>query len=458
MELLEGNMAGASKPDPVSTKQQRIAELAKQCPEMGFTSLAHHIDLRWLYEAYLRVRPDGAAGVDGQTIADFNANLRGNLESLLNRAKSGTYRAPPVRRVHIPKGTGGDTRPIGIPTFEDKVLQRAVVMVLEADYEQDFLDCSYGFRPGRSAHQALDAVWQQTMGIGGGWVLEVDIRKFFDNLDHAHLRELLRHRIRDGVLLRLIGKWLNAGVLEDGNLTFPEAGTPQGGVVSPLLANVYLHYVLDVWFEREVKPRLKGRAFLVRYADDFVIGFACEEDARRVLEVLPKRFGKYGLALHPDKTRLVPFQRPSPQAKPPDSSGRGEPGSFVLLGFTHYWGRSRRGFWVVKRQTAQGRLSRALKTIAQWCRLNRHQPLAEQHHTLGQKLRGHFAYFGITGNGYALSRFREAVVGIWKKWLARRRRHGFLSWLVYSRLLKRYPLPPAVVVHSVYRRAGQPVT
>ena len=226
-------MAGASKPDPVSTKQQRIAELAKQSPEMGFTSLAHHIDLRWLYEAYLRVRPDGATGVDGQTVEDYTANLRENLQSLLDRAKSGTYRAPPVRRVHIPKGARGDTRPIGIPTFEDKVLQRAVVMVLEPVYEQDFLDCSYGFRPGRSAHQALDAVWQQAMGNGGGWVVEVDIRKFFDTLDHAHLRELLRQRIRDGVLLRLIGKWLNAGVLEEGAVTYPEAGTPQGGVVTP---------------------------------------------------------------------------------------------------------------------------------------------------------------------------------------------------------------------------------
>jgi RNA-directed DNA polymerase len=451
-------MAGASKPDPVSTKQQRIAELAKQSPEMGFTSLAHHIDLRWLYEAYLRVRPDGAAGVDGQTVEDYTANLRANLQSLLDRAKSGTYRAPPVRRVHIPKGTGGDTRPIGIPTFEDKVLQRAVVMVLEAVYEQDFLDCSYGFRPRRSAHQALDVVWQQTMGIGGGWLVEVDIQKFFDTLDHAHLRELLQRRIRDGVLLRLIGKWLNAGVLEDGTLTYPDAGTPQGGVVSPLLANVYLHYVLDVWFERDVKPRLQGRAFLIRYADDFVLGFACEEDARRVLAVLPKRFGKYGLTLHPDKTRLAPFQRPPQQTSSTDSSRGGRPGSFDLLGFTHYWGRSRRGLWVVKRKTAQGRLSRALRTMAQWCRLSRHQPIVEQHHTLVQKLRGHFAYYGITGNGRALQQFREAVVRIWKKWLSRRRRRGFLSWTVFGRLLRRYALPPPVVVHSVYRRVSEPVT
>jgi group II intron reverse transcriptase/maturase len=380
-------------------------------------------------------------GVDGQAGEDYVTNLGDNLRSLLDRAKSGTYRAPPVRRVHIPKGTVGDTRPIGIPTFEDKVLQRAVVMVLEAVYEQDFLSCSYGFRPGRSAHQALAAVWQQTMAMGGGWILEVDIRKFFDTLDHAHLRELLRHRIRDGVLLRLIGKWLNAGVLEEGSLTFPEAGTPQGGVVSPLLANVYLHYVLDVWFEREVKPRLKGRAFLVRYADDFVMGFACEEDARRVLDVLPKRFGKYGLALHPDKTRLVPFQAPPHQPPAAGSAGGSQPGSFDLLGFTHYWGRSRRGSWVVKRKTAQGRLSRALTMMAQWCRSNRHQPIAEQHQTLVQKLCGHFNYYGIAGNANALRRFREAVLRIWQKWLSRRRRRGFLSWEVVHRLLQRYALP-----------------
>jgi RNA-directed DNA polymerase len=288
-------MAGASEPDPVSTKQQRIAELARQSPHMGFTSLNHHLDRRWLVEAYNRTRKDGAPGVDGQTGEDYGVHLRENVVALLDRAKSGAYRAPPVRRVRIPKGTGNETRPLGIPTLEDKVLQRAVVMALEPIYEQDFLNCSYGFRPGRSAHQALQALWQQAMDLGGCWLVEVDIRKFFDTLDHAQLRQLLRLRVRDGVLLRLIDKWLQAGVLEDGGLTYPEAGTPQGGVISPLLANVYLHYVLDVWFEEVVKPCLKGRAFLVRYADDFVMGFACEGDARRVLDVLPKRFGKYGL-------------------------------------------------------------------------------------------------------------------------------------------------------------------
>jgi RNA-directed DNA polymerase len=455
MEPLEGNMPGALEPDPVSTKQQRIAQLAQQAPSMGFFSLAHHMDLRWLYEAYLRVRPDGATGVDGQTAQDYAADLGDNLRSLLERAKSGTYRAPPVRRVHIPKGTGGDTRPIGIPTFEDKILQRAVVMVLEAVYEQDFLDCSYGFRPGRSAHQALDALWQQTMAMRGGWIVEVDIRKFFDTLDHARLRELLRQRIRDGVLLRLIDKWLNAGVLEDGQLTLPAAGSPQGGVISPLLANVYLHYVLDVWFAEEVQPRLRGRAFLIRYADDFVMGFACEEDARRVLDVLPKRFGKYGLTIHPDKTRLVAFRPPTPSAKADTGSGS-SPGTFDLLGFTHYWGRSRRGTWVVKRHTAPSRFRRALTTIAEWCRYHRHRPIAEQHHTLGQKLRGHCAYFGITGNGEALRRFRDAVVRVWRKWLSRRSRGQPIPWDRFTRLLQRYPLPAAVPIHSVCRRVANP--
>jgi group II intron reverse transcriptase/maturase len=220
-------------------------------------------------------------------------DLEGNLQSLLDRAKSGTYYAPPVRRVHIPKaGSATETRPLGIPTFEDKVLQRAVVMVLEAVYEQDFMDCSYGFRPGRSAHQALDALWHKTMAMGGGWILDVDIRKFFDTIDHGHLRAFLKRRIRDGVLLRLIGKWLNAGVLEDGCVTHPETGSPQGGVISPLLSNLFLHYVLDEWFEHEVRPRRKGQSFWIRYADDFVMGFSHEGDARRVLAVLPKRFAK----------------------------------------------------------------------------------------------------------------------------------------------------------------------
>jgi RNA-directed DNA polymerase len=275
----------------------------------------------------------------------------------------------------------------------------------------------------------------------------------FDALDHAPLRDLLQRRVRDGVLLRLIGKWLNAGVLEDGEQSFPATGSPQGGVISPLLANVYLHDVLDTWFEDEVKPRLKGRAFLIRYADDFVLGFAQDEDARRVLDVLPKRFGKYGLTLHPTKTRLVAF-RPPRRSDRPGAGTAPPPGTFDLLGFTHYWGRSRQGNWVVKRRTAPSRFRRALQRIGQWCRFNRHRPVREQHQTLGQKLRGHFAYYGITGNGEALRRFRDAVAGLWRKWLMRRQRRGYIPWDQFLRLLERYPLPPPVPVHSVCRGVG----
>jgi group II intron reverse transcriptase/maturase len=329
-------------------------------------------------------------------------------------------------------------------------------MVLEAVYEQDFRDGSYGFRPGRSAHQALEALWGQTMKMAGGWVLEVDIRKFFDTLDHGQLRDLLRRRVQDGVLLRLIGKWLNAGVLEDGGITHPETGTPQGGVISPLLANVYLHEVLDVWFEEQVRPRLKGHAHLVRYADDFVILFAEEEDARRVMDVLPKRFGRYGLTLHPDKTRLVPFRRPDRLRRPFVGGDEPRPGSFDLLGFTHFWGLSRNGRWVVKRKTAKSRFSRALRRVAEWCWKNRHLPLAVQHRTLVQKLRGHCGYYGITGNGDALARFRYELTHRWKRALDRRSQRAYLRWERFRELLRRFPLPNASPVHSVCRPVANP--
>jgi len=448
-------MAGAQEPVDVSTKQQRIAQLARQSPEMGFTSLAHLIDLDWLKEAFDRTRKDGAVGVDGQDGKDYAANLESNLKSLLERAKSGTYQAPPVRRVHIPKaGSATETRPLGIPTFEDKVLQRAVVMVLEALYEQDFKPCSYGFRPGRSAHQALESLWKQTMAVGGGWVVDVDIRKFFDTINHGLLRDFIKRRMRDGVLLRLIGKWLNAGVLESGCLTRPETGSPQGGVISPILSNIFLHSVLDDWFEREVQPRLKGHSFLIRYADDFVMGFSCEEDARRVMDVLPKRFAKYGLTIHPDKTRLVPFERPHHDPETANSAERTPPGTFDLLGFTHYWGRSRNGNWVVKRKTSGSRFRRGLAALSDWCRHNLHQPIEDQHRKLSQKLVGHFAYYGITGNSQFLGRFRTATTWIWKRWLSRRHRGGRMNWERLTRLLERHPLPPAIAIHSVCRPAA----
>jgi group II intron reverse transcriptase/maturase len=424
----------------VSTKLQRIAEAARRHPARAFTTLAHHIDLDWLREAHRRTRKDGATGIDGQTSDAYAANLEDNLRSLLARFKSGAYRAPPVRRVHIPKGDGTQTRPIGIPTFEDKVLQRAVAMLLEAIYEQDFLDCSYGFRPKRSAHQALEAVRDATMPVGGGWVLEVDIRKFFDTLDHACLREIVGRRVRDGVLLRVIGKWLNAGVLERGTVTLPDAGTPQGGVISPLLANVYLHEVLDEWFHRDVLPRLKGRARLVRYADDFVVVFSSEVDARRVFDVLPKRFGKHGLALHPDKTRLFDFRRR-------DRGNPAGPGTFDFLGFTHHWGKSQRGASIVKQRTAKSRFSRALHRVREWCREHRHDPLRAQQQGLAAKLRGHYGYFGVSSNFPALDRFHREVRRAWQKWLSRRSNAGYVDWDRMLALLERFPLPRPRIAH-----------
>lgn len=429
--------------DNVSTKLQRIAELARKAPQMAIRTLAHHIDVEFLREAYHQTRKDGAAGVDDQTAAEYAVNLEANLQSLLDRFKSGSYYAPPVRRVEIPKGDG-ETRALGIPTFEDKVLQRSVVMVLNAVYEQDFLPCSYGFRPDRSAHQALQALWHATMKVDGGWVIEIDIRHFFDSVDHGHLRAFLEQRVRDGVIRRTIDKWLNAGVQQDGAIRYLTGGTPQGGVISPLLANVYLHEVLDVWFERAARPRLAGSAQLIRYADDAVIVFAREADARRMMKVLPKRFARYGLMLHPEKTKLIDFRRPA-------GSGDG-PGSFDVLGFTHFWGRSRKGNSVVQRKTSRSRFGRALQRVAEWCRRNCHQPVREQHKTLVAKLRGHYNYFGITPNSRALGRFLHEVKRVWMKWLGRRSGRKRLIWERFTLLLGRYPLPWPRIVHSIYRR------
>ena len=440
----------------ISTKQEKIAQQSRQAPSMAWTTLAHHIDLEWLHEAYRRTRKDGAVGVDGVTAREYERALDENLSELLEQFKTGNYRAPAVRRVHIPKDGANKIRAIGIPTLADKVLQRAVLMVLEPIYEQDFLNCSYGFRPGRGAHQALEVLWKALMDIEGGWVIDLDIQSFFDTVSRQHLHSFLDRRVRDGVIRRAIGKWLNAGVMEDGAVWYPAAGTPQGGVISPLLSNLYLHEVLDRWFEHEVKPRLAGRAFIVRYADDAVIGFEQEEDARRVLAVLPKRFSRYGLTLHPEKTRLVAFRRPDRDDESSAGGGSGTDRHFDMLGFTHFWARSRKGRWVVKRKTTKGRFGRAIKRMAQWCREHRHLSIATQHAVINRKLRGHYAYYGVTGNARALGRYRQCVERTWRMWLNRRSQRARMTWEHYKQLLRRYPLLTPRVVHSIYPRAANP--
>lgn len=435
-------MADRSTSESVSTKQQRIANLAKQMPEKVLRSVAHYIDHDWMRQAYARTRKDGAVGVDGQTSAAFAANLDAELAQLLNEAKSGSYRAPPVRRAYIPKSDGSQ-RPLGIPSFRDKVLQRAIAMAVEPVYETEFYDFSYGFRPGRSAHDALqrlrDGIWE----MKGGWVLEVDISKFFDTVDRQRLRDIIRQRLVDGVVVRLLGKWLNAGVLEGGVVTRSDQGTVQGGVISPLLANIYLHEVLDKWWSREVQPRLRGKAFLVRYADDFVCVFRDAEDARRVQEVLPKRFAKYGLTLHPTKTRLVDFRDPK--------RGESKPGTFDFLGFTHYWGKSRKGWWVPKQKTARDRLRRSAGDIKAWCQRHRHAPIPEQARRLGSKLIGHYRYFGIAGNWWSLMQLYRLALATWYKWLCRRSQRGRLDWPTYKGILSRHPLPRPLAYRSRYR-------
>ena len=431
--------------DAVSTKQARIAELARTCPDMVFTTLHHHIDLDWMTVALNLTRADGAVGIDGVTATDYETDAEANLLDLMGRMKSGRYRAPPVRRHYIPKADGGQ-RPLGIPTYEDKVAQRAILMLLEPIYEADFLPCSYGFRPGHSAHGALKDLRAGLAGEGLVWVIDADISKYFDSIDHKHLRGFLDQRINDGVVRRMIDKWLAAGVLDNGALQRTEDGTPQGGVISPILANIFLHHVLDVWMKEDVAPRV-GAHRLVRYADDFVIAFRNRRDGERVLSALGKRLARFGLTLHDGKTRFVDF-------RPMHRQGGGHDGQdkFDFLGFTHLWGKSRRGRLVVRQFTARDRLARAAKSIWNWCKGNRHLPLHEQHGHLVRVIRGHCGYYGLTGNGKQLSQFRRAVVRSWHRWLGRRHRDGSMPWARMTEILTLFPLPQAKVVHSIYAK------
>lgn len=430
--------------ESVSYRKRRILKAAQKHRQEPLTALNHHLDLVWMHEAYRRVRKKAAPGVDGQTVAEYGENLTENLKGLLERAKSGSYQAPPVKRAYVPKNEKED-RPIGLPTVEDKILQRAVAMLLEPIYEQEFLPFSFGFRPGRSPHQALEYLRTQCFEQKVQWVLEVDLRKFFDTVDHRQMRELLSRRVQDGVIDRLIAKWLKAGVWEKGNVSYPEEGTPQGGVISPLLSNIYLHEVLDKWFIESVQPACRGCTFMVRFADDFIMGFESLEDARKVERVIGKRFARFGLKINEQKTRMVRFKRPLRGSAKTEE----RPETFDFLGFTHYWGKSRRGIPVVKKQTARGRFSRAMRSIKAWGWEHRHLPLKEQQGKLNEKLRGHDAYYGVTGNHRMLQRLRAEVARQWRKWLMRRNRGRSPNWQQFGDMLKVFPLTPARVIHSV---------
>jgi len=382
--------------------------------------------------------------VDGVTKENYGQDLLANLQDLHERLRTQRWRHQPIRRVHIPKAPG-KTRPLGISALEDKIVQDAVREVLEAIYEQDFLDCSYGFRPERSAHDAIRAVHRAADQGVLNWVLEADIVSFFDSLDRNQLREMLQERVADGSLLRLIGKCLHAGVLDGEELTTPETGTPQGSILSPLLGNLYLHHVLDRWFEREVKPRLRGRAWLIRYADDFVIGFERRDDAQRVQEVLGKRLQRYGLTLHPDKTRLLPFLQPRQE----QAGGKG-PATFDFLGFALYWRRTRRGRWRLGCKTRSARLRRAIDAVSDWCRCQRHQPLAVQYAALASRLQGHFNYFGVNGNLGCLKELLYHAKRVWYKWLRRRSQRTRLTWERFAQILRDFPLPWARIVVTIW--------
>jgi RNA-directed DNA polymerase len=434
----------------MSTEPSRLSERAKADKTTRFLSIAHHLTPMALLAAFEGLRKHASAGVDEVTYREYEQDAWGNIQTLHHRLVSHQYRAQPLRRVYIPKENGTE-RPISIPCLADKIVQRATVTVLNAIYEQDFLPCSYGFRPGRSPHDALDAIGRTMCRGPMAYVLEADIRSYFDAIVRSQLMAFIERRIGDSRMLGLIQKWIHTGVIEDGRLLVTETGTGQGQVISPLLANIYLHYVLDEWFEHEVKPRLRGRAAEIRYADDFILCFQFREDAERVLKVLTKRFEKYGLTLHPEKTQLLAFGRSALPSRP----GAPQPATFDFLGFTHVCARSRRGRFTIHVRTLRKRLRRSVKAVAQWCQQHRHDPVESQAAALNAKLRGHYQYYGRPTNFRSLWKFYRLVRRLWHKWLARRTRGKRLDWDRYQQLLNRHPLLLPRICH-VWARPGSP--
>jgi RNA-directed DNA polymerase len=427
----------------VTSAWGRIGQAARTDKGRRFTALFHHVyGIETLREAYFDLKRGAAPGVDGVTWQTYGEQLDGHLVELSERLRRGAYRAKPVRRVFIPKADGGQ-RPIGITTLEDKVVQRALVMVLNCIYETDFLGFSYGFRPGRSQHDALDALYVGIKKKKVNWVLDADIRGYFDTIAHEWLVKFVEHRIADQRVVRLIQKWLKAGVLEDGEWKSSETGTPQGGGISPLLANVYLHYVFDLWV-RKWRRQAKGDVIVVRYADDIIVGFQHEEEARRFWNELRERFARFGLELHPEKTRLIEFGPFAAANRKRD--GRGKPETFNFLGFTHVCGKTRKGRFVVLRRTMRKRMRAKLREIKDALRTRWHDPVPEVGEWLASIIRGHLNYFAVPLNFSALNAFRYQVIRLWKRALSRRSQKAHVTWKRMLRIARRW-LPRARIVH-----------
>jgi RNA-directed DNA polymerase len=427
----------------VSSGLERVRERARTEKKERFTALLHHVDVDLLRAAFCWLKRDAAPGVDGLTWWQYEQNLEANLVGLHARVHRGAYRALPSRRKFIPKADGRE-RPLGIAALEDKIVQRAVVEVLNAIYEADFLGFSYGFRPGRSQHDALDALATGITRTPVNWILDVDIRCFFDSVSHEWLMQFVEHRIGDQRMIRLIRKWLRAGVLEDGQWSASETGTPQGAVVSPLLSNIYLHYAFDLWAERWRRHEARGHVILVRYADDILAGFEHEGEAERFQVELRERVKKFALSLHPDKTRLIEFGRRAADNR--KRRGLGKPATFTFLGFTHICARSRAGYFLLKRKTRRDRMRGKLKALKAELRRRMHAPIPEQGRWLAQLVRGYFAYHAVPTNSRSLAAFRYHVTVLWHRTLRRRSQKDWTTWERISQLVAAY-LPPARVLH-----------
>jgi RNA-directed DNA polymerase len=441
--LLEGATGRTQSRIPLLPHLQRVHDAARHDKRARFTALLHHVDVAALTRAFRRLKRSASAGIDGITVEVYEQQLESNLQSLGTQIHTGRYRPSPVRRVMIPKAGGGQ-RPLGILALEDKVVQGAIAEVLNAIYEADFLGFSYGFRPRRNPHQALTALQTAVMTQYVNWVLDADIRKFFDSVDHGWLMRMLAHRIADPRVLRLVTQWLEAGVMEQGVWHETTVGTPQGAGISPLLANIYLHYVLDLWVQRWRRRKARGRVSIVRYADDFVMGFQTERDARQLRVDLQERLQQFGLQLHEEKTRVIEFGRLPALAH--KQRGERRLGTFAFLGFTHYCGWTRDGRFVMKRKTQRQRVTGKLQALNEEAKRRRHDPVREQHQWLCQVLRGHYAYFGLPSNFRALQAFSYHVRRIWFRALYRRSQRR-LTWEAFVALLDRFPLPAPRITH-----------